>query len=387
MNRGQSATDAEDPAPANAAGPPGDGGAADAPTVGAEEEYLLVDPVTRAVSPEAGKVVAAASAELGNLVTTEITRYQVEVRTDPHTSLADFAAQIRSLRSAVSRAAADNGLAVVSSGTPVLEHPLPPPVTDGRRYARSVARFGALDDEQSVCACHLHVAMPDLDTALMVSNHIRCWLPVVVALSANSPFWQGRDTRYASWRTMTWARWPAAGPPPHFASRAHFEDLVADLIDSETVLDRGGLYWDIRPSHHVPTLEIRAADAAATTEDLVLLAAVVRALVAMALTDVAAGVQPARPDAGTLRSACWRAARDGLTGRGLDLGSRRLTPMTALVDRLLAHIRPALERHGDLHTVTAGWKRLRALGNGAVRQRTAGRRSPVDAVDHLIREF
>ncbi|MBL1109846.1 glutamate--cysteine ligase [Streptomyces sp. 5-8] len=376
-----------DPGSCAAGAASGAGRGGSALTVGAEEEYLLVDPVTRELRPEAQKVVAEAATELGDRVTTEITCYQVEARTDPHTSLARFAEQVRSMRAAVARAAARHGLGVISSGTPVLRQPLPPPMTDGPRYARSVAMFGALDDEQSICACHLHVGVPDTDQALQVSNHLRSRLPVLIALAANSPFWQGRDTGYASWRTLAWARWPAAGPPPYFESRAHFDALVADLTATGTIMDRGGLYWDIRPSHHVPTLEIRALDAAATTQDTVVLAAIVRALVATALSDIEAGKAAFRPPAPILRSACWRAARDGLAGESLDLRGRRLLPAAALVEQLLTELRPALLRHGDLATVDAGWARLRALGNGADRQRAVHRthRGLTPVVDHLTR--
>ncbi|MGW4161127.1 carboxylate-amine ligase [Streptomyces sp. NPDC004788] len=355
-------------------------------TVGAEEEYLLVDSVTRELRPEAAKVVAEAAAELGDRVTTEITSYQVEARTDPHARLGEFAAQVRSMRAAVARAAARLGLGVISSGTPVLPQPLPPPITEGPRYARSVAAFGALDDEQSICACHLHVGMPDLETALQVGNHLRPRLPALIALAANSPFWQGRDTGYTSWRTLAWARWPAAGPPPYVTSRAHFEELVSGLTATGGILDRGGLYWDIRPSDHAPTVEIRVADATATAQDTVLLAAVVRALVGTALTDIEAGRPPLRPSPEILRTACWRAARDGLAGEAVDLRRHRLVPATALVEDMLADLRPSLLRNGDLETVTEGWAVLRTVGNGADRQRAAHRDGGglIGVVDYLM---
>ncbi|MGK5627890.1 carboxylate-amine ligase [Streptomyces sp. URMC 123] len=365
----------------------GPGPAPDDPlTVGVEEEYLLVDPASRHLSPQAEKVVAAAATPLGDRVTTELTRFQVEARTDPHTDLADLGQQIRSLRAAVAHAAEQQGLRIVSSGTPVLGHPVPPPFTDGARYARSVETFRALDDEQSVCACHIHVGVPDLTTALRVSNHVRPWLPLLAALAANSPYWAGRDTGYASWRTISWGRWPVAGPPPYFESRSHFEDLVDRLVTTGTILDRGGLYWDIRPSHHQPTLELRVADATATADDTALIAGLVRAMVATALRAIEAGEPPPRPSPEMLRAACWRAARDGLAGEGIDPVTGRLSPAAAQVDRLLARLRPALRRHGDLDRVSAGWSRLRAGGNGADRQRAAHRRRGrlADVVDHLI---
>lgn len=354
-------------------------------TVGVEEEYLLVDPVSRQVSPEAEKVVAHAAVELGDRVTTELTRYQVEVRTDPHTSLADLGDQLCATRAAVANAAARLGLRVISSGTPVLGQDTPPPFTPGHRYARSVATFGALDHEQSACACHVHVGVPDMTTALRLSNHLRPWLPALIALAANSPYWDGQDTGYASWRTMTWGRWPVAGPPPYFTSRSHFQDLVDRLIASHTIIDRGGLYWDMRPSHHVPTLEVRVADAMPTVEDTVLLAGAVKGLAAAALSAIGRCEPPPCPGPEMLRAACWRAARDGLAGEAIDLRTGRLQPATALIDRLWKTADNALDA-GDLALLHAVRARPGAHGNGADRQRAAFRRRRhlPDAVDHLI---
>ncbi|QMV04385.1 carboxylate-amine ligase [Streptomyces lincolnensis] len=355
-------------------------------TVGVEEEYLLVDPVSRQVSPEAEEVVAEAACELGGRVTTEITRYQVEVRTDPHTSLADLAEQVSSLRAAVARAAERQGLRTISSGTPVLGQAAPPPLTAGPRYDRSAAVFRALDDEQSACACHIHVGVPDLATALDVSNHLRPRLPVLIALAANSPYWAGRDTGYASWRTTIWGRWPVAGPPPYFESPDHFEELVSGFLATGTVMDRGGLYWDIRPSHHVPTLEFRFADATTTAGETVLLAGLVRAMVATALQAIGSGDPAFRPQPEMLRAAYWRAARDGLAGESIDLRTGRLAPAADQVEQLLSWLEPSLRDQGDTELISTLWSRLRAHGSGAERQRAAYQRcgSAIGVVDHLI---
>ncbi|MFF5449517.1 glutamate--cysteine ligase [Streptomyces sp. NPDC012888] len=355
-------------------------------TVGVEEEFLLVDPLTRELRADAEKVVTEAAPELGDRIGPELTRYQVETRTDPHVHLADLADQIRSTRRTLARAATRQGLRVTSTGTPVLAPPGPPPLTDAPRYARSAATFRALDDEQLACACHVHIGVPDLPTALRISNHLRPWIPLLITLSANSPYWAGRDTGYASWRTTTWGRWPVAGPPPFFASPSHFEDLVAGFLDNGTLLDRGGLYWDIRPSHHQPTLEFRAADATATSDDTALLAGVVRAMTATAMAAIAAGEPPPRPATELLRAACWRAARDGLAGHGIDPATGRLVPATTQIDRLLTHLRPALHHHGDTDLVDTLWSRLRAHGSRADAQRAAHhpRARLTDVVDHLI---
>ncbi|MGW7082360.1 carboxylate-amine ligase [Streptomyces sp. NPDC054871] len=355
-------------------------------TVGVEEEYLLVDPVSRQLSTQADKVVAQAATELGDRVTTEITRYQVEVRTDPHTSLAELGVQLRAARHAVARAAAGLGLRIISSGTPVLGQRTPPPLTPGPRYARSAAMFRALDNEQSACACHVHIGVPDLSTALHLSNHLRPWLPALIALSANSPFWQAQDTGYASWRTMTWWRWPVAGPPPYFESRTHFEDLLDSLLATDTLMDRGGLYWDIRPSHHVPTLEVRVADAAPTVDDTLLLAGVVKGLATLALRAIDDALPAPRPQPEMLRAACWRAARDGLAGQCINLRTGRLEPATAHLDRLFAAVRPALETESCFPLLRAARARARDEGNGADRQRAAHQRRQDlnDVIDHLV---
>ncbi|WP_399494259.1 glutamate--cysteine ligase [Streptomyces sp. P9(2023)] len=355
-------------------------------TVGVEEEYLLVDPVSRQVSPEAEKVVAEAAGELGDRVTTEITRYQVEVRTDPHDRLTELADQIRYTRLAVARAAARQGLRIISTGTPVLGQATPAPLTAGPRYERSAAMFRALDDEQSACACHIHVGVPDLATALEVSNHLRPWIPVLIALAANSPYWAGRDTGYASWRTTIWGRWPVAGPPPFFESPAHFEDLVSGFLATGTVMDRGGLYWDVRPSHHVPTLEFRFADATTTAGETVLLAGIIRAMVATALQAIDAGDAALRPQPEVLRAACWRAARDGLAGEVIDLHTERLAPATHQVEHLLSLLEPVLRDQGDTELISSLWSRVRTEGSGAERQRAAYQRcgSATGVVDHLI---
>lgn len=356
-------------------------------TVGAEEEFLLVDPVSRELRADAEKVVTEATGELRDRVGPEITRYQVETRSDPHTDLTHLAEQIHATRRSLAQAAARQGLRIVSTGTPVLAPNGPPPLTDGPRYARSAAMFRALDDEQIACACHIHVGVPDLPTALRISNHLRPWIPLLIALSANSPYWDGRDTGYASWRTTTWGRWPVAGPPPYFESPSHFEDLVDGFLSTGTLTDRAGLYWDIRPSHHLPTLEFRAADATATADDTVLLAGIVRAMTATALTAMEAGEPAPRCSPELLRAACWHAARDGIGGNGIDTATGHLTPAATQIEQLLSLLRPALDRHGDTQLVHALWARLRTQGGRAEAQRAAFHRqaSLTDVVDHLIR--
>ncbi|TQC41702.1 YbdK family carboxylate-amine ligase, partial [Rhodococcus sp. WS4] len=231
---------------------------------------------------------------------------------------------------------------------------------------------------------HVHVGVPNRDEAVAVSNHLRPWLPVLLALTANSPISAGRDTGYASWRHILWSRWPSAGPPPYFRSAQHYDSVVARMLENESVLDTAMIYWDIRLSAHLPTIEVRIADVPATAGEAVLLAALIRGLVGTALTDIRRGAAGPMLDEQVLRSAYWRAAHDGLTGHGIDAFSARLVPAGALLERLLTRIRPALEEYGDYTAARAAVTRVLATGNGAARQRRALRAGSLATVVDLL---
>ncbi|MFK0290506.1 glutamate--cysteine ligase [Streptomyces sp. NPDC090442] len=357
-------------------------------TVGVEEEFLLIDPETRTLAPVAEAVIAKASPLLGDRVTPELTLYQVESRSEPHTSLADLAEQLHAMRLHLAQAATASGARLISSGAPVLLPAGPPPLSSGERYVRSAAQFAALDDEQVSCACHIHIGFENRDQALHVSNHLRLWLPALITVAANSPFWGGRDTGYASWRTIAWNRWPVAGPPPYFASTSHYDDLVATLISTGAILDHRGVYWDIRPSHHLPTLEVRVADAALTVNHTVLLAALVRAAAGTALNAVRRREPVARPEPHLMRAAHWRAARDGLAGQTVNLSHphHRLEPAQHHLRDFLTWLRTALHRHNDLRHLEALACHLQHHGTGASHQRRAYQRRHrfTDVVDDLV---
>ena len=185
------------------------------PRFGVEEEFLLVDPVTRTVAPRAAAVLDRARLALGDRVSGEITKFQVETKSLPCHNSGELLSQLTMAREQLAAAAGAEGLRIVASGTPVLGAFVPPPITEGGRQDRGNANFRGLHDEQSICALHVHVETRDREQAVLVSNHLRQYLPTLIALTANSPYWAERDTGYASWRTMNWSRWPVAGPPAH----------------------------------------------------------------------------------------------------------------------------------------------------------------------------
>ena len=356
------------------------------PRFGVEEEFLVVDPASRAAAPLAAAVVERAAPLLGGRVGGEITELQLETRTDPCDTADRLHEQIAESRRIAAQAAAQVGAAVIASGSPVIGDVVPPPITQGPRQDRGNATFRGLHDELAICALHVHVELPERDLALMVSNHLRPHLPILIALAANSPYWAERDTGYASWRTLAWTRWPVAGPPPYFGSAADYERCVELLLDAGALVDRGTIFWDIRPSARLPTLEIRVADMPVTAAESAAIAALVRALAVVAARKARQGDPGPQVPGELLRLAYWRAARDGFEGHGIDVVTGRLLPAAQLARRSLETARPILDEYGETDRVVRWLDRLEREGSGAARQRrmSTGPSGLAGVVDYLI---
>jgi len=351
-------------------------------SMGVEEEFLLVDAGTGAPAPAAGAVLGDADGVLD--LQAEITRYQVESATSVCLTTAEIRDQLVVSRQTLSDLAREHGTRVVATGTPVFGAQRPPPLTDDRRYRAIAQWYGPLVDGLTICGCHVHIGIPDEETGVLISNHLRPWLPVLLAISANSPFFEGRDTGYASWRYVTWSPWPSAGAPPWFASAADYHRGTGTLRTSGAAMDAAMVYWDVRLSANHPTVELRVCDVAATVDEAVLIAALVRAVAATAVAGA-----PALPVSDlALRTSLWRAARDGVGGLGVEPRTGQLVPAADRVRALLEWARPALQVHGDEELADEGVARLLVDGDGAARQRRAFRRrgSLTDVVDLLVEQ-
>ncbi|MGC5341756.1 carboxylate-amine ligase [Streptomyces sp. DT24] len=354
-------------------------------TVGVEEEHFLVRADTRAVVPAGPRVADRAAGELGDQVSREFTDLQVEVRTTPCATVDELHAQLMRLRRGLAASAATEGVRVCPSGTPVIGGGSGVPVGDHSRYRAGVDLFRSMMDDFAVCALHVHVFLPDRDVAVLAGNHLRVWLPLLVEMSANSPFHDGRATGFVSWRSVMRLRFPGLGPPPYVES---FDDYRRTAVAMAEV---GGMsfaelpFWDIRPHPRLPTLEVRCMDVPADPADSAAIAAVVRALVVTAARLVERGDPGPRRSGELLRAAYWYGTRDGWKGRGMDALSGRMLPATERARRLLDHTGAALEELGDLERVIAFLDRLAICGTGAHRQRAAHRAGGLHAVvDDLV---
>lgn len=353
--------------------------------IGVEEEFHVVEVGTGLLVPRAAAVLEGLPEQT---FTTELQQSTVESNSGVHASLDGLYSDVIGTRRRLDTAAGAHGLAVVAAGTVPLARTGDIRPTEGDRYRHMVDEYRMIADEQLICGTHVHVDVPDRDLAVRVMCEVSPWLHVLLALSASSPFWEGADTGYASWRTMLWQRWPTAGPPGCFADAAGYDAAVRCLVDSGVISDAGMIYYDIRPSAHQPTLELRICDACPRAETVVLIAALFRALVTEARERITAGGAPACAGRHEwLRAAAWRAARSGLEGNLIDPGTRHEAPAAEVVHSLLRRVGPALEAAGDRHTVRDLAERALATGSAAHRmRRTAAREGLPACTDMTIAE-
>lgn len=342
------------------------------PSVGVEEELLLVDPSTgEPVGRNAD--VARYAADRGVDLQLELTTCQVETATEVAQTSSQLRQEITRLRHVAAEAADKAGAQLLAVALPPTM-PQSFPITDTERYREIGEQFGMIAHEQGISGCHVHVEVPDRDTAIAVSNRLRPWLPLLLALTANSAIYRGADSGHASWRSVLWNRWPSAGPPPHLDSAEHHDAMVAMLLDAGAMLDDGMVYWDVRPSKKFPTVEVRVADVPATAAETVLHATLTRAAVMTALEAERSGAPSPRIDDHVLRAAHWKAAHDGLDGQVMDATAGWATaPTSAALGNWLQLLQPALKALGDDEWVHAEVDRVLADGNGAMRQRAAWR--------------
>ncbi|MBL1084703.1 glutamate--cysteine ligase [Streptomyces actinomycinicus] len=338
-------------------------------TVGVEEELLLVDPDSGDPKALAAAVLARAAHEDPgqDVFEKELFGQMLEFATHPQSDMAALGDEIVRCRKEAARHAGQIGCAVAALATSPLA--VSPSLSVNERYQWLAERYGIPTWDQLVCGCHVHVSVESDEEGVAVLDRLRPWLPVLRALSANSPFWQGRSTGYASYRSRVWNRWPSAGPTEPFGSAERYHRLITRMVASGVILDEGMAYFDARLCAHYPTVEIRVADVCLSAETAVLIATLCRALVETAARDWRAGRPAPDPGVSLLRLADWQAARFGLEQDLLDPVGMRPRPAAEVLRSLLEHVADALDGSGDAVRAERAVEEVLRVGNGAREQR------------------
>jgi carboxylate-amine ligase len=299
-------------------------------TVGIEEEVMLLQPSGWALANRIDDVLAELPANVRNRATAETHACVVELASIPHATVGGAVADLSNLRRALQAAVARLGLAVAVSGT----HPTAVwsdvEISRAPRYRRIHGSMRELAHREPTCALHVHVGVPDGETAVRVLGALRADLPLLLALSGNSPFWQGRDTGLASARTPIFSMFPRVGIPRRFSSYAAYAGAIDKLVTAGAIPDPSFLWWDARLQPRFGTVEVRIMDAQTELPDAAALAALVQSLVRL----YAEGDRPSdvlTPE--VLAENRFIAARDGMTARFVEPSGTRAA-RDWLADRL-----------------------------------------------------
>jgi carboxylate-amine ligase len=355
--------------------------------MGVEEELLLIEPETGQPQAVAGTVLEAATqaaadppydhgageVEDGTVqaLDFELQLQQVETNTQPCQGLDDLGWEVRRCRSWAADAARQAGAQIAALATSPV--PVAPELVDHVRYQKMARTFGLTAYEQLTYGCHVHVEISSADEGVAVIDRIGPWLAILLALSANSPYWQGRDSGYASFRYQVWGRWPTSGPTEIFGSAHAYRQTVDQMLRTRTLLDTGMVYFDARLSERYPTVEVRIADVCLFAQDTVLIATLARALVETEARRWREGVPARRRRAELLRLSAWRASRSGINDVLISPVTGLPEQAAAIANLLLDHVRDALDEAGDTDTVRELLATVLARGNGATFQRNAHR--------------
>lgn len=314
---------------------------------GIEEEFFLVDAQTGALgTPALDQLMSDARARLGDVVTSELLQSQIEIASPILRSHAEAREVMSQTRRGLSEVVAQHGLNIIAAST----HPLgvwqEQLVTEKRRYDKLIADFRIVTQRNLVCGLHIHVAIPDPVDRIDVMNRAMHWLPVFLALSTSSPFWNHRVTGLLSYRQALYDEWPRSGIPDFFRDEADYQAFVDRMQAAGAISDSSQLWWAIRPALRFPTLEMRIADGCTRLEDALAIAALYRALVATLVANPEMGKARSTHTRRLIDENRWRAKRDGIKAEFILETSNEVAPLAKVVSDLIDACGEQIDRLG-----------------------------------------
>jgi carboxylate-amine ligase len=351
-------------------------GGTSAYTVGIEEEFQLVDPETRELSPAIDGILAAGK-DLG-WITSELSQSCVELVSPVFQDVTTLGRELPRLRNKLGELARGCGVELAAAGTHPFSNPVEQPFTRGEHHLKVEEQMGWVARTQAIYGLHVHVAVPDEATAIRATGVLSRHVPLMIALSGNSPFWRGSDTRLSSTRIKVFEIFPRSGLPPAFPNWEAFESLIETLVASGNIPDYSWCWWDVRPHPRFGTVELRSPDVQTDVSYTVSLAALVQCLVATA--DEREPEEPLLTEENK-----WLATRHGLDAVFYDFSDGEKLTAKDLARRLVEELRPAAQDLGCENELQ-GVLEIVERGSGAGLQReTFEKRGSLEAVvDRLV---
>ncbi len=365
-------------------------------TIGIEEEYLLIDPETRNLADDPpATILEQCRKQIGDQVTPEFLRSQIEVGTKVCNTIAEATEELRTLRRCIRDVAEDHGLAMIAASThPIADWDLQKH-TEKDRYNTLAQSMQTVARRLLICGMHVHVGIEDDDLRIDLMNQVGYFLPHLLAISTSAPFWRGLETGLKSYRMAVWNELPRTGLPPQFDSFGEYQRLVATLVQTGVIEDATKLWWDVRPSGRFPTLEMRMTDICTRMEDAICIAAFYRCELRMLWRLRRANQRWRQYDRFMISENRWRASRYGIDEGLIDFGKAAIIPFPELLEELISlvredaeffdcvaeveHAREILRRGTSAHKQVSVWHEARKAG----KENAEALR---DVVDMLIEE-
>jgi len=336
-------------------------------TLGIEEEYQVIDPVTRELISHDQKIVVEAGKHLNEQVKAEMHQAVVEVGTNICQNIAEARAEIIHLRKSISDIAIDLGFRIGAAGTHPFSAWQKQLITPNPRYDEIVNELQDTARSNLIFGLHVHVGIADRALALHITNAMRYFLPHLYALSTNSPFWEGRNTGFKSFRLKVFDKFPRTGIPGIFDNLTDYENYVNLLVKTNCIDNPKKIWWDIRVHPFFPTLEVRICDVPLTIDETITITALIQALVAKLYKLKTQNLNFIVYHRALINENKWRASRYGIDGKMIDFGKECEVNTRALMEELLEFIDDVVDELGSRKEV----EYLRTIlknGTGADRQ-------------------
>ncbi len=360
-------------------------------TIGIEEEYLLVDRDSLALAAAPDAMMDACKNDLQEQVSPEFLQCQIEVGTKVCENVAQARDDLRHLRKTVARHASAHNLLPIAVSCHPFSDWKNQSFTEKERYSELERELEGVARRMLICGMHVHVGVDQNNVRMDLMPQLSYFLPHLLALSTSSPFWKGDDTGLASYRLSVFDNMPRTGLPPHFASWGEFERTTDTLIDLGVIEDTSKIWWDLRPSHHYPTLETRICDMQPRLEHALALAGLTQALVRMLVRLRDGNLRWREYDRFLISENRWRAQRYGVTEGLIDFGEPAIRPFDDLFAELVGLLAEDAEALGCLDEICT-LRDVIAQGTSSTRQRKVHKDADPETrgqavVRHLIDEY